>query len=185
MKFKQEKMQGTTVALVPLSVEHIGDFLRYSGDSNLWAWWLRQPPMDAETMRSEVELALMQQKSGELFPFSIFHLARGEHIGSTSFLNVDSVNRSIEIGSTWLGSPFHRSGINRECKDLLLTHAFTVLGMNRVSLQTDELNQRSRRAIEKLGAKLDGVLREDKVTWDGRVRSSAVYSILKGEWEPS
>lgn len=134
-------------------------------------------------MRSEVAAALAQQRSGDRVPFSIFHLGRKEHIGSTSLLRVDTVHRSLEIGSTWLASAFHRSGINRECKDLLLAHAFTGLGMNRVVLQTDELNLRSRRAIEKLGAKLEGILREDKITWNGRVRSSAVYSLLRREWE--
>jgi RimJ/RimL family protein N-acetyltransferase len=182
---EEETMRGTTVELVPLMLEHVSDFLRYSSDPTLWTWWLRQPPVDAATMRSEVETALAQQRSGQRLPFSIFHLAGKEHIGSTSFWDIDRVNRSVEIGSTWLASPFHKSGINRECKDLLLTHAFTELGMNRVVLQTDELNLRSRRAIEKLGARLDGVLREDKITWNGRRRSSAVYSILKSEWIPN
>ena len=182
---KEENMKGTNVALVPLSLEHVSDFLRYSSDPTLWTWWRRQPPVDAATMRNEVEAALAQQKSGRRLPFSIFHLARKECIGSTSLLHIDTMNRSVEIGSTWLASAFHKSGINRECKDLLLTYAFTKLGMNRVAMQTDELNLRSRRAIEMLGAKLDGILREDKITWNGRRRSSAVYSILKSEWTPN
>jgi RimJ/RimL family protein N-acetyltransferase len=135
-------------------------------------------------MRSEVEAALSQQQSGVRVPFSIFHLQRKEHIGSTSLWHVDATHRSLEIGSTWLASAFHGTGINRECKELLLEHAFTQLGMNRVVFQTDEQNRRSRRAIEKLGARFDGVMREDKVTWNGRVRSSAIYSILKSEWKP-
>jgi RimJ/RimL family protein N-acetyltransferase len=178
-------MKGTTVTLVPLSLEHVSDFLRYSNDSTLWTWWLRPPPIDAKAMRAEVELALAEEKRGERVPFSIFHLARKEHIGSTSLRHIDIVNRTVEIGGTWLAAPFHRSGINQECKNLLITHAFTELGMNRVMLQTDELNRRSRRAIEKLGAKLEGILREDKILWNGRVRSSAVYSILKREWTPN
>ena len=175
-------MKGEAVALVPLSLDHLGDFLRHSNDPALWTWWLRKPPIDAHTMRSEIASALEQEKSGVRRPFAILHLGRNEHIGSTSLWRIDPVHRSVEIGSTWLGSAFHNCGINRECKKLLLTHAFTELGMNRVMLQTDELNQRSRRAIEKLGAKLDGVWREDKITWNGRVRSSAVYSILRSEW---
>ncbi len=83
-----------------------------------------------------------------------------------------------------MGLPFHRTGVNRECKELLLTHAFEDLRMNRVVLQTDALNLRSRGAIEKLGAKFEGVLREDKIVWDGRKRSSAIYSILRSEWRP-
>ncbi len=175
-------MKGQTISLVPLSLDHVGDFVRHSGDASLWTWWLRKPPVDAEGMRSEVEFALSQQKSGVRVPYSIYHHARNEHIGSTSLWHIDPVNRSLEIGATWLGSSFHRSGVNRECKDLLLTHAFIDLGMNRVVLQTDALNLRSRGAIEKLGAKLDGIMREDKIVWDGRVRSSAIYSILRNEW---
>jgi RimJ/RimL family protein N-acetyltransferase len=134
-------------------------------------------------MRAEVELALEQHKNGQRIPFSIFHLARNEHVGSTSLLHVDRVHRSLEIGATWLASTFHGTGVNRECKALLLAHAFNDLGMNRVVLQTDALNLRSRRAIEKLGAKLDGIMREDRIAWDGRVRSSAIYSILRSEWQ--
>ena len=176
-------MRGKTIALVPLSLDHVSDFLRHSTDPTLWTWWLRKPPVDVDTMRNEVTAALAQQKSGVRIPFAIFHLDRKEHVGSTSLWNIDTEHRSLEIGSTWLASPFHGTGINRECKELLLAHAFTELGIHRVMLQTDELNERSRRAIEKLGAKLDGILREDKITWNGRVRSSAVYSILKSEWE--
>jgi RimJ/RimL family protein N-acetyltransferase len=116
-------------------------------------------------------------------PFSIFHHAHRKHIGSTSLWHIDHVNLSLEIGSTWLAMPFHRSGVNRECKELLLAYAFEELKMNRVVLQTDELNVRSRHAIEKIGAKLEGVAREDRVAWDGRVRSSAIYSLLRSEWK--
>jgi len=177
-------VKGRCVSLVPLSLDHLGDFLRYCGETSLWTWWLRKPPIDADGMRNEVELALAQRQSGLRVPFSIYHHECEQHIGSTSLLHVDHVHRSVEIGSTWLALPFHQTGVNRECKELLLTHVFETLGMNRVVLQTDELNLRSRRAIEKLGAKLDGVMREDKIVWDGRKRSSAVYSILLDEWRP-
>jgi RimJ/RimL family protein N-acetyltransferase len=176
-------MIGASVSLVPLSLAHLDDFLRYSGDASLWTWWLRQPPIDSEGMRREVELALAQQRNGQRVPFAIFHHARREHIGSTSFWHIDRVNLSLEIGSTWLATPFHRSGVNRECKELLFTYAFEELKMNRVVLQTDELNVRSRRAIEKIGARFEGIAREDKVVWDGRVRSSAIYSLLRKEWK--
>lgn len=178
-------MNGPTVSLVPLTLDHVGDFVRYCGDASLWTWWLRKPPVDAERMSCEVEAALAQQREGQRVPYSIYHRERRECIGSTSLWHIDRVHRSLEIGSTWLARPFHGSGINRECKELLLAHAFEVLGMNRVVLQTDELNLRSRRAIEKLGARLDGILREDKVVWDGRKRSSAIYSILASEWKPN
>jgi RimJ/RimL family protein N-acetyltransferase len=176
-------MKGTHVALVPLSIDHVDDLLKHSGDPALWTWWMRKPPMDLEAMRAEVEVALVQQKNGVRVPFAIYHRARKEHIGSTSLLRIDTVHRSLEIGASWLGSTFHGSGINQECKHLLLNHSFVELGMNRVVLQTDELNQRSRRAIEKLGAKCEGIMREDRVAWNGRVRSSAIYSILRSEWK--
>ncbi|MCC5839992.1 MAG: GNAT family N-acetyltransferase [Opitutales bacterium] len=177
-------MTERTLSLVPLSLRHVDDFVRYCGEPSLWTWWLRKPPLDAEGMRNEVERALAQQKSGHRTPFAIFHRERAEHIGSTSLWDVDNEHRSVEIGSTWLALPFHGTGVNRECKELLLTYAFDELRMNRVVFQTDELNLRSRRAIEKLGAKLDGVMREDKIVWDGRLRSSAMYSILRSEWRP-
>jgi len=115
---------GASVSLVPLSLAHVDNFLRYSGDASLWTWWLRKPPIDPDGMRREVELALAQQRDGQRVPFSIFHHARREHIGSTSLWHIDRINLSLEIGSTWLATPFHRSGVNRECKELLLTHAF-------------------------------------------------------------
>ena len=173
---------GPTIALIPLSPDHLDDFCRYSVDASLWTWWLRKPPVDRETMRAQIEQALAQAKTGQRIPFSIFHHGRGECIGSTSFWFLDPINLSVEIGSTWLGMPHHGGPINQECKRLLLAHAFNELCLNRVMFQTDELNARSRRALEKLGAKLDGIMREDKITWNGRVRSSAVYSILRSEW---
>lgn len=176
---------GKRVSLVPLAREHIRDFLRYSGDPDLWRWWLREPPMDEQGMRREVEFALAQRDAGARMPFSIFHRERAEHIGSTSIWHVGRTDHSFEIGSTWMGRPFHNTGINGECKQLLLRFGFEQLGLARAVLQTDELNIRSRRAIEKLGARFEGVLREDKVTWEGRARSSAVYSLLRKEWVPN
>ncbi|QYM78400.1 GNAT family N-acetyltransferase [Horticoccus luteus] len=177
-------MEGPTISLVPLSLDHVSDFLRYSADPTLWTWWLRPPPIDAATMRAEVTLALEQAATGARQPYSIFHRTRGEHIGSTSFWHHDAARRTVEIGSTWLATPFHGTGINRECKELLLRHAFTELGVAHVMLQTDELNHRSRRAIEKLGATFDHVRPHDKTTWNGRVRSSVIY-ILSAPPAPS
>lgn len=172
-------LEGTRVSLVPLRLEHVAELLRHAADPTLWTWWLRRPPVDEATMRAEIALALQQQATGRRRAFAIFHHERGECVGSTSFLNIDREHRSVEIGSTWLGSAFHGGGINAECKALLLAHAFGPMGMHRVALQTDALNTRSRRAIEKLGARLDGVMRDDRLVWDGRVRSSAVYSLLR------
>ena len=176
------RLEGATVLLVPLSITHLPDLLRHAADPSLWQWWIRKPPLDEATMRTEIELALAARDCGERIPFAIVQRASDECIGSTSYLARDVRNCSVEIGATWLGTAFHGGHINRECKEMLIAHAFVNFDVKRVVLQTDALNLRSRRAIEKLGAQLDGILREDKVVWDGRLRSSAVYSILHREW---
>ncbi|MEO6004220.1 MAG: GNAT family protein [Opitutus sp.] len=178
-------LNGPTISLVPLSLGHVGDFLRYSSDPTLWTWWLREPPLDERTMRNEVRVALEQRASRERIPFSLFHRERNEHIGSTSYWHIDRQNHALEIGSTWLATPFHGSGINREAKHLLLSHAFLEWKMTSVVLQTDELNQRSRRAIEKLGAKLERVIKDHRVTWSGRMRATAMYRISRDAWRAS
>ena len=176
------RLEGATVSLVPLSITHLPDLLRHAADPSLWQWWIRKPPLDEVTMRAEIELALAAQDRDERIPFAIVQRASGEGIGTTSYLARDVRNRSVEIGATWLGTAFQGGHVNRECKELLIGHAIANFDVNRVVLQTDALNLRSRLAIEKLGAQLDGILREDKVVWDGRLRSSAVYSILRSEW---
>jgi RimJ/RimL family protein N-acetyltransferase len=175
-------MKSSQIELVPLSLAHCEELVHYAQDPTLWTWWLRRPPMHLPQMQQEVQTALDQQEQGIRHAYAIKHLERQELIGSTSFLNINAAHKTIEIGGTWLATPFQKSGINRQCKHLLINHAFDVLKMNRVVLQTDELNTRSRHAIEKLGSKFEGILRHDKVVWDGRIRSSALYSILKNEW---
>jgi len=173
---------GATVSLVPLELSQLPDLLKYSGDANLWTWWVRRPPVDETTLRAEIESALASQATGDRIPLAMRLNETGDHIGSTSLWHIDKVDRSLEIGSTWLASRFHGTGVNRECKDLLINHAFDELGMERVLLQTDELNSRSRRAIEKLGAKFDRIERENMVTWNGRIRSSAMYVLTREDW---
>ena len=175
-------MKSTHIELIPLTLAHAEALLSYAQDPSLWTWWARTPPMTLELMQQEISLALAQQAEGSRRAYSIRHLASGALIGSTSFLQISMANKTIEIGGTWLATTYQRSGINRECKTLLLDHAFDELGMNRVALQTDALNTRSRRAIEKLGATFEGILRNDRLVWDGRIRSSAYFSILKAEW---
>lgn len=177
-------LTGPVISLIPLQLEHVVSFLKYSAEPSLWEWWQRPPPVNEAAMRVEVGLALSQQAAGERLAFTIRNNASGELIGSTSFMRIEPKHRSAEIGGSWIGLPFHRSGVNREAKELLLRHAFGEMKMTRVAFQTDELNVRSRRAIEKLGAKFEGVLRQNRVVWNGRVRSSAIYSILKSEWVP-
>ena len=177
------RLIGNIVSLVPLALDQIPDLLEYSSDPSLWTWWIRNPPVDEAAMRVEVELALARQAEGVRVPFAIYHNERREHVGSTSLWYIDPVKHSLEIGSTWLGVPFHGMGVNRECKDLLLAHAFDGLEMETVILQTDELNARSRRAIEKLGAVFQEVRKNDMVAWNGRVRSSVYYALTRESWD--
>jgi len=175
-------LDGATVSLVPLTLSHLPDLARHGSDPALWTWWIREPPVDPDRMQREIELALNLKSRGERLPFGILHRESNACIGTTSYLAFDARHRSVEIGATWLATAYQGGTVNRECKALLLAHAFERLGVHRVVLQTDALNRRSRRAIEKLGAQLDGVLRDDRIVWDGRVRSSAVYSLLRAEW---
>ena len=147
-------LTGSTISLVPLSLDHLADLLRYSKEPELWTCWRRKPPVDELGMRAEIEWALRQKATGARIPFAVYHLALRKHIGSTSLWHIDHTHRSLEIGSTRLGLPFHRSGINQECKTLLLRHAFEELVMDKVMLQTDDLNLHSYRAIDELRASL-------------------------------
>jgi RimJ/RimL family protein N-acetyltransferase len=175
-------MKSSQIELLPLSLSHCEELVRYAQDPTLWTWWLRRPPTHLFQMQQEIQTALDQQRQGLRIAYAIKHIERHELIGSTSFLNINAAHQTIEIGGTWLGTPFQNLGINRECKQLLINHAFDELKMNRLTLQTDALNMKSRRAIEKLGAAFEGILRHDRVVGDGRIRSPAVYSILKDEW---
>lgn len=180
--FATLRLDGALVSLVPLDLSHLDDFARHANDPTLWTWWVRTPPLDRDGMRREIDLALALKARGDRLPFAIVQRADGRAVGSTSYLAYDARHRSVEIGATWLAAACHGGAVNRACKELLIEHAFGAMEVNRVVLQTDALNLRSRRAIEKLGARLDGVMREDRVVWDGRVRSSAIYSILRSEW---
>jgi len=175
-------MKSQHIELIPLSISHCEKLIQYAQEPSLWTWWLRRPPTHLTQMQQEVQTALDQQQQGIRLAYAIQHIERQELIGSTSFLNINETHKTIEIGGTWLGLPFQKSGINRECKNLLINYAFDELKMNRVVLQTDELNAKSRHAIENLGAKFEGILRHDRIVWDGRIRSSALYSVLKEEW---
>jgi RimJ/RimL family protein N-acetyltransferase len=122
------------------------------------------------------------QKAGTALPFATVHVASGQVIGSTRFMNIDVANRRVEIGATWIAAPWRRTAVNTEAKYLMLRHAFETLGCIRVELKTDALNQRSRNAIRRIGAQEEGILRQHVVTWSGRLRDSVYFSILNSEW---
>ena len=133
-------------------------------------------------MEAAITLRLALQAQGQMLPFTIFNQATGQTIGMTTYMNIDAANRHVEIGSTWTRKSAQRSGINTECKRLLLTHAFETLNCIAVEFRTHFFNHQSRRAIERLGAKQDGILRSHRVNADGMLRDTVVYSIIAAEW---
>lgn len=152
-----------------------------AADPELWRWTLTQIG-SMEAMRAYVEAALDAQRAGTALPFATIDASTGEVIGSTRFGNIDVANRHVEIGWTWLRRDRQRTGCNTEAKYLMLRHAFDVLGCIRVELKTDALNQQSRAAILRIGAKEEGILRAHMLTASGRIRDSVMYSILDREW---
>jgi RimJ/RimL family protein N-acetyltransferase len=133
-------------------------------------------------MAAYIQAALQAQAAGTALPFATIERASEQVIGSTRFMNIDVPNRRVEIGSTWIARPWQRSFVNTEAKFLMLRHAFEVLGCIRVELKTDALNERSRNAILRIGAREEGILRKHIVTWTGRVRDTVYFSILDDEW---
>jgi len=172
---------GRRVRLEPLQREHSPELLRVAADEEIWRWYLIPQPRDLEAMDRLIASAMELQVTGEQVAFITRRASDGVAVGSTRFLHVDRANKTAEIGWTWLGADARRTAINTEAKLLQLTHLFEI-GANRVWLQTDKLNERSWRAIERLGAKKEGELRDDRVSYDGRIRTSVVYGITRTEW---
>ena len=174
-------LEGDHVRLLPLTLGHLDALCVVGLDPELW----RLIPSKADTpeeMRAYVELALDEQHRGVSLPFVTTLKQTGQVIGSTRYMNVDVKNRRLEIGCTWIGKPWQRSAVNTEAKLLMLKHAFEVLDCVRVELKTDLLNQQSRNAILRLGAKQEGIFRRHVLTWDGRMRDTVYFSILDDEW---
>jgi N-acetyltransferase len=174
------RLQGAHCSLEPLAPEHEHDLIAAVGDGELWKLWYTAIP-SPETMRAEIARRLDLQAKGTMLPFTTRD-ATGRIVGMTTYMNVDAVNHRVEIGSTWTAQRAQRGPFNTECKLLLLAHAFESLGCIAVEFRTHFFNQQSRRAIERLGAKLDGVLRSHQRAADGSLRDTCVYSILESEW---
>jgi RimJ/RimL family protein N-acetyltransferase len=173
-------LRGRLAALVPLQAEHAPALADAARDGELWKLWYTAVPAP-ERMAAEIERRLGLQAAGSMLPFAVFDAA-GRAVGMTSYMHVDAVNRRVEIGSTWTARSAQRTGLNTECKKMLLTHAFERLDCIAVEFRTHRLNTQSRRAIERLGAQLDGILRAHQRTADGSLRDTAVYSITAAEW---
>jgi RimJ/RimL family protein N-acetyltransferase len=174
------RLSGAHCALEPLAAEHHDGLVEASQDGELWQLWYTAVP-SPQGMRAEIDRRLDLQARGSMLPFTTFDAA-GRIVGMTTYMNVDAVHRRVEIGSTWTAKRMQRSAFNTECKLLLLGHAFDALGCIAVEFRTHFFNQQSRRAIERLGARLDGILRNHQRSADGTLRDTCVYSILPSEW---
>ena len=174
------ELQGAHCALRPLAAEHHDGLVDAANDGELSKLWYTAIP-SAEGMRAEIARRLDLQVKGSMLPFTTFD-ANGRIAGMTTYMNVDAVHKRVEIGSTWTAARMQRGPFNTECKLLLLCHAFEQLGCIAVEFRTHFFNQQSRKAIERLGARLDGVLRNHQRASNGTLRDTCVYSILESEW---
>jgi len=172
-------LRGAHVTLEPLDQRHCADLIEAVKDGQLWELWYTQIPRP-DGMAKEIDRRLGLQTSGSMLPFAV--LDGGRAIGMTTYMNVDQVHHRVEIGSTWYRKSVQRSSLNTQCKLLLLTHAFETLACIAVEFRTHFFNPQSRAAIERLGAKLDGILRSHQVAPNGTLRDTCVYSIVAGEW---
>jgi N-acetyltransferase len=172
---------GDVVKLEPLALEHYDALCHVGLDDELWQWTTTQIHSAGE-MKRYIESALEAQAVGTALPFAIVERKGMTVVGSTRYGNIDLTHRRVEIGWTWIARAWQRTGINTEAKYLMLRHAFEHLGCLRVEFKTDVLNNRSRAALLRLGAKEEGVLRRHMVTSSGRIRDTVYYSIVDTEW---
>lgn len=174
-------LRGTHVVLEPLSHARHDELVTAVRDGELWnLWYTFVPP--PEKMRLEIDRRLELQQQGSMLPFAVIDTRTGSAVGMTTYMNIEAEHRRLEIGSTWYSKSVQRTALNTECKLLLLTHAFEALASIAVEFRTHYFNQASRRAIERLGAKLDGILRNHRFSSDGTLRDTCVYSIIASEW---
>ncbi|WP_432449634.1 GNAT family N-acetyltransferase [Aliiroseovarius marinus] len=173
-------LTGTHVTLAPLSMDHAPGLRAASADGELHRLWYTTVP-EADEMENEITRRLSLQKAGTMVPFCVM-TPDGTPVGMTTYMNIDATNRRLEIGSTWYRKSVQRGPLNTEAKRLLLSHAFDDLNCIAVELRTHFMNHQSRTAIERLGAKLDGVLRSHMDQGNGVIRDTAVYSIIASEW---
>jgi len=174
-------LEGRHVRLEPLTPEHAGGLAEIGLDEDLWRW-IPTSVRTAEEMSAYVQTALKEQADGSALPFALIEKTSGRVIGSTRYGNIERVHHRLEIGWTWVARAWQRTPINTEAKYLLLRHAFETLGCMRVELKTDSLNERSRAAIQRIGAREEGIFRNHIITSTGRVRHTVYYSIVDSEW---
>ena len=173
-------LSGSYASLQPLSHDHLAGLTEAVKDGELWKLWYTAVPKP-ENMTKEIDRRLGLQASGAMLPWTVFD-AGGRIAGMTTYMNVDAPNRRVEIGSTWYAKRVQRSGLNTQCKLLLLAHAFEKLDCIAVEFRTHFFNHQSRRGIARLGAKQDGILRNHAIAPNGTLRDTVVFSIIAGEW---
>lgn len=174
-------LTGPFVRLEPLTLDHVPALARVGCEPSIWNW-IPTPVPDIDAMHAWVALGLADQARGLALPFVIVDAVSSEVIGSTRYGNIDRPNRRVEIGWTWLAVPHQRTAANTSAKRLLLGHAFDDLGAMRVELKTDSLNDKSRKAIARIGATQEGIFRKHLITASGRVRDTVYFSIIDSEW---
>jgi N-acetyltransferase len=173
-------LSGRHARLVPLTTEHVLALSDAVRDGELWKLWYTAVP-SPEGMAAEIARRLALQAAGSMLPFTVLDAA-GTPVGMTTYMNIDAAHKRVEIGSTWYAKRVQRTLLNTECKLLLLGHAFDALDCIAVEFRTHRFNQQSRRGIERLGAQLDGILRNHQRAGNGTLRDTCVYSITAGEW---
>jgi N-acetyltransferase len=176
-------LEGDVVRLEPLRPDHAEPLWQVAKDDHEEIFrWIPYRLRSLTDMQASIEKILAEQQAGISVPFATVERSSGRMIGSTRFMNMDPANRRVEIGSTWITPPWQRTAVNTEAKYLMLRHAFEQWRCVRVELKTDALNEKSRNAILRLGAKEEGALRQHVITWTGRLRDSVYFSILDKEW---
>lgn len=174
-------LEGDHVRLVPLTLDHVDALWAVGQDPALWTWGTASVASRGD-MERYVRSALAAQDAGTALPFATLHKESRTAVGSTRFGNADPRHRRVEIGWTWVAPPWQRTAVNTEAKLLMLRHAFGSLGCERVEFKADALNERSRRALLRLGATEEGTLRRHMTTASGRVRDTVYFSVVRDEW---
>ena len=181
MEIEPVTLEGEHVRLEPLAQSHFAGLSQIALDPDLWRLipiTIRTP----EELKASIDAMLAAQAAGTTLPFVTMERGSQRVIGATRFMNIEPAHRRLEIGGTWIAKPWQRTAINTEAKYLMLRHAFEKLGCLRVELKTDALNEQSRKAILRIGAKEEGTLRQHTITWTGRARDTVYFSILDREW---
>lgn len=174
-------LENDRVLLSPLNIDNYPLLYHIAAEEKL----VQYSPSDIKTpeaLKRYVELALEKQKGNSVIPFIIFDKKTNQYAGSTRFMNIDHINKTLEIGSTWIGREFQGTGLNQQMKLLMLNYAFLDMDFEKVEFRIDERNVRSRKAVEKLGAKLEGILRKNVYLLEGYKRNTCCYGILREEW---